>query len=134
MRISSLVKAVVLTMVLVYPSASGAQTVTPADAQAFMGTWAINVDTPGGPITVDLTVTEEAGEVAAEIGEGNSGNPMSAVNEITKNGSSLVMKYEANVQGAVTPITLTVEPDGDTLAANFDVGGGQVLPGTGTRK
>jgi hypothetical protein len=132
-RISSLVKAVVLTMVLVYPSASGAQTVTPADAQAFMGTWAINVDTPGGPTTVDLTVTEEAGEVTAEIGGGTTGNPMGGVNEMTKNGSSLVLKYEANAQGAVTPITLTLEADGDELAANFDVGG-QVLPGKGTRK
>ncbi len=134
MRISSLVKAVVLTMVLVYPSASGAQTVTPADAETFMGSWTINVDTPGGPTTVDLTVTEEGGEVAAEIGGGTTGNPMSEVNEITKNGSSLVVKYEANVQGAVTPITLTLEADGDTLAANFDVGAGQLLPGKGTRK
>ena len=133
MNISSLVKAVVLTMVLVYPSSSGAQTVTPADAEAFMGSWAINVDTPAGPQTVDLTVTEEGGDVAAEIGGGNTGNPMSTVNEITKDGSSLVLKYDANVQGASTPITLTVEADGDTLAANFDVGG-QLLPGTGARK
>jgi hypothetical protein len=121
-------------MILLYPSASSAQTVTPADAEAFMGTWAISVDTPAGPTTVDLTVTEEGGEVSAEIGGGTTGNPMGEVNEITKNGSSLVVKYEANVQGAVTPITLTVEADGDTLAANFDVGGGQLLPGTGSRK
>lgn len=133
MRISLLAKAAVLTMLLVFPAASGAQTVTPADAEAFMGTWAINVDTPGGPISVDLMVTEADGEVAAEIGGGNSGSPMVAVNEITKNGSSLVMKYEANVQGAVTPITLTAEADGDTLTANFDAAG-QLLPGTGTRK
>ena len=134
MRIPSLFKAIVMTMVLVHPSASGAQTVTPADAEDFIGSWAINVDTPAGPTTVDLTVTEESGEVAAEIGGGTTGNPMSDVDEITKNGSRLVVKYEANVQGAVTPITLTLEADGDTLAANFDVGGGQVLPGTGARK
>ena len=133
MRISSLVKAVLLTMVLVYPSASGAQTVTPADAQAFMGTWAINVDAGGAPISVDLVVTEADGEVAAEVGGGTSGGPMSTVSEITKSGSSLVMKYEADLQGAATPITLTVEVDGDTLTANFDLAG-QLLPGTGTRK
>ena len=133
MRMSSLVKAAVLTMVLVYPSVSGAQTVTPADAEAFMGTWTIDVNTPGGPISVDLTVTEADGKVAAEVGGGTSGSPMTAVSEITKNGSSLVMKYEADVQGAVTPITLTAEVDGDTLTANFDAAG-QLLPGTGTRK
>ena len=113
---------------------SGAQTVTSADAKAFMGTWAIDVNTPGGPMIVDLTVKEVAGEVTAEIGGGTTGGPMSTVSEITKNGSSLVMQYEADVPGAgVTPITLTVEADGDTLTANFDVAG-QVLPGMGTRK
>jgi hypothetical protein len=131
-RISSLAKAAVLTMVLVFPSVSGAQ-VTPADAEAFMGNWTIDVNA-GGPISVDLNVTEEGGEVAAEIGGGTSGGAMVTVDEITKNGSSLVMKYEADAQGAVTPITLTVEVDGDTLSANFDVGGGQLLPGTGSRK
>ena len=132
MRISSLAKAAVLTMVLVFPSVSGAQ-VTPADAEAFMGSWTIDVNA-GGPVTVDLNVTEESGEVAAEIGGGTSGGPLVTVDEITMNGSSLVMKYEANAQGAATPITLTVDVDGDTLSANFDVGGGQLLPGTGTRK
>ena len=134
MRITSKVKVAVLTILLVYPVTAGAQTVTSADAKAFMGTWVINVDTPGGPMTVDLTVKEVAGEVTAEIGGGSTGGPMSAVSEITKNGSSLVMQYEADVPGAgVTPITLTVEADGDTLTASFDIAG-QVLPGTGTRK
>ena len=134
MRIASKVKVAVLTILLVYPVTAGAQTVTSADAQAFMGTWVINVDA-GGPISVDLTVKEVAGEVTAEVGGGSTGGPMSAVSEITKNGSSLVMQYEANVPvaGGVTPITLTVEADGDTLTANFDVAG-QGLPGTGTRK
>ena len=108
MRMSSLVKVVALTVVLGYPSLSGAQ-VAPADAQAFMGSWAIDVNTPAGPISVDLTVTEANGAVAAEVGGGTTGGPMAAVSEITKNGSSLVMKYEADVQGAVTPITLTAE-------------------------
>ena len=133
MRIASKVKVAVLTILLVYPVTAGAQTVTSADAKAFMGTWVINVDA-GGPISVDLTVKEVAGEVTAEIGGGSTGGPMSAVSEITKNGSSLVMQYEADVPGAgVTPITLTVEADGDMLTANFDVAG-QVLPGMGTRK
>ena len=134
MRIASKVKVAALTILLVYPVTSGAQTVTLADAKAFMGTWAIDVNTQGGPMTVNLTVKEVAGEVTAEIGGGNTGNPMSAVSEITKNGSSLVMQYEADVpQAGLTSITLTVEVAGDTLTASFDVAG-QVLPGTGTRK
>ena len=133
MRIASKVKVAVLTILLVYPVTAGAQTVTSADAKAFMGTWVINVDA-GGPISVDLTVKEVAGEVTAEVGGGSTGGPMSAVSEITKNGSSLVMQYEADVpQAGLTSITLTVEADGDTLTASFDVAG-QVLPGTGTRK
>lgn len=134
MRIASKVKVAVLTILLVYPAMSGAQTVTSADAKAFMGTWAIDVNTPGGPMTVDLTVKEVAGEVTAEIGGGTTGGPMSTVSEITKNGSSLVMQYEADVpQAGLTSITLTAEAAGDTLTASFDVAG-QVLPGTGTRK
>ena len=105
--------------------------VTPADAKAFMGTWAIDVETPGGATTVGLTVKQEAGKVTAEIGGGDI--PMSKVSEITKKASSLVMKYDADVQGAVTPIILTVEANGDKLTASFDVGG-QALPGTGARK
>ncbi len=133
MRIASKVKVAVLTILLVYPVMVGAQTVTSADAKAFMGTWVINVDA-GGPISVDLTVKEVAGEVTAEVGGGSTGGPMSAVSEITKNGSSLVMQYEAEVpQAGLTSITLTVEADGDTLTASFDVAG-QVLPGTGTRQ
>ena len=61
MRISSLVKAALVTVLLVHPSTSGAQGVTPADAKAFLGTWTIDIDTPGGPITVDLTLTDTAG-------------------------------------------------------------------------
>ena len=131
MEISLKVKAAALAMLLVFPLASGAQTVTPADAKPFMGTWASDVDTPGGPISLELIVTEAAGKVAAEIGGG--GTPMSTVTEITKKGSSLVMQYSADVGGADTPITLTVEPAGDKLSLSFDVGG-QILPATATRK
>ncbi len=132
MRITSKVKVAVLTILLVYPVMAGAQTVTLADAQAFMGTWVINFNTPGGPLTANLTVKEVAGEVTAEIGGG--ANPPSMISEITKNGSSLVMQYEAEVpQAGLTSITLTVEADGDTLTASFDVAG-QVLPGMGTRQ
>jgi hypothetical protein len=131
MRISVLVNAVLLTVLLVHPSTAGAQGVTPADAQAFLGTWAIDLDTPGGPITVDLTLTDTAGAVSGEIGGG--GSPMATISEIVKTGSSLVMKYELDLQGAVTPITVTVDVDGDTLTASFDAAG-TVLPGSGTRK
>ena len=118
-------------MLLFYPAMSGAQSVTPADAKAFMGTWTIDVETPGGAVTVDLTVKQDAGKVAAEVGA--TGTPASKVSGITKKASSLVMKYEADVQGAVTPIVLTVEANGDKMTASFDVGG-QAMPGTGARK
>ena len=131
MGISLKVQAVALVTLLVFPLVSGAQTVTPADAKLFMGIWASDVDTPGGLISLELIVTEAAGRVAAEIGGG--GTPMSTVTEITKKGSSLVMQYSADVGGADTPITLTVEPAGDKLSLSFDVGG-QLLPATATRK
>ena len=131
MRISLFVTATVLSILLAYPSASSAQSVTPAEAKAFLGTWSIDVDTPGGPITVDLTLKDTAGKVGGEIGGG--GNPMVTIAEITKKGSSLVMKYEADVQGAATPITLTADVNGDKMTANFDAAG-MALPGSGTRK
>ena len=131
MRISSKVKAAVLTMFLVSPAVSGAQSVTPADAKAFIGTWSIDVDAGGAPTTVGLTVKQDGGKVTAAVGGGDI--PVAKVKEITKKGSSLVMNYDADVQGAVTPIILTVEANGDKLTASFDVGG-QALPGTGARK
>ena len=130
MRISSGVKAAVLTVLLAYPAVSGAQSVTPADARALIGTWSIDVDA-GGPTTVGLTVKQDGGAVTAEVGGGDI--PVAKVKSITKKGSSLVMNYEADVQGMVMAIVLTVEASGDKLTASFDVGG-QALPGTGARK
>ncbi len=130
MRISSLLKAAVLVTFLVHPLASDAQTVTPADAKAFLGNWTISVDTPGGAVTVDLSLAETAGKVGGKVGVDGAA---STIKEITKKGSSLVMKYDADVQGDMTPIILTVEVSGSKLTASFDAAG-QVLPGAGTRK
>ena len=130
MDISSKVKVAALAMLLVLPLASDAQTVTPADAKPFIGAWTASVETPGGPIAVDLIVKEAGGTITAEIGGDGAMNTISA---ISKKGSTLVMQYEADVMGAMTPITLTAEPAGDSLSLGFDVGG-QVLPATATRK
>ena len=130
MRISSLLKAAVLIAFLVDPLASDAQTVTPADAKAFLGNWTISVDTPGGAVTVDLSLAETAGKVGGKVGVDGTA---SSIKEFTKKGSSLVMKYDADVQGAMTPIILTAEVNGGKLTASFDAAG-QVLPGSGTRK
>ncbi len=130
MDISLKVKTAALAMLLVFPLASNAQTVTSADAKPFIGAWTASVETPGGPIGLDLIVKEAGGTVSAEVG---GDGVMSTVSSFSKNGSSLVMEYEADVQGAVTPITLTAEPAGDNLSLSFDVGG-QVLPATATRK
>jgi hypothetical protein len=122
-------------VVLALPRMAGAQTLAVADAAAFMGGWTLGLDTPQGPLSMDLTIKDEAGKVAASI----SAEPMipgsTAITDITKDGTKLVLKYMLEVQGMSIPTVITLIPDGEKWKANFDFASGQFqVDGTAVKK
>jgi len=112
-----------------------AQTLTAADAGAFMGTWSLMLDSPQGPFEQSLVVKEEGGKVVAEIT--NQMQPeVQKVTDVTKEKDNLVLKFAGNFQGNPFDAAITMTPDGtDKAKVTFDVNGGQfTMSGTGVKK
>jgi len=125
--------ALVLTL-LPFASFAEAQ-LAPADAGAFMGSWALMLDTPQGAFEQTLVLKDEGGKVIAEIS--NQMQPdVQKVTDVSKKGDDLVLKFAGNFQGNAFDATITMTPDGtDKAKVTFDVNGGQfTMSGTGTKK
>lgn len=111
------------------------QQLAPADAGAFMGSWALMLDTPQGAFEQSLVLKDEGGKVIAEIS--NQMQPeVQKVTDVSKKGDDLILKFAGNFQGNPFDATITMTPDGtDKARVTFDVNGGQfTMSGTGTKK
>ena len=126
--------ALVVTALLFVPLAARAQSpASPGDAAAFIGSWALSLEGPMGPLDLDLTLTAEGEGVVGEIGGGQL--PMSKVTDISKVMDNLVLNFELDAQGMVVPATVTLTPDGAGLTVNFSIADGQfMMDGTGTKE
>jgi hypothetical protein len=105
---------VLVLVALALPRVASAQAaLTAADAAAFMGGWTLGLDTPQGAMSMELTIKDDAGKVAASI----TAEPMipgvTAITDISKDGSKLVLKYMLEVQGMSIPTQITLIPEGD---------------------
>ena len=104
-----------------------------AQAEAFLGKWVISMQTDFGPFHMDLDVADQEGKVAASIGSPEMGGSQ-PVTDITRSGESLVLKFEADAQGQIIAVAVTLEPNGENLDVWFDVGTGEFsASGVGTR-
>jgi len=126
---------VMVLAALVLPRVAAAQTLAVADAAAFMGGWTLGLDTPQGAMSMELIIKDAAGKVAATI----SAEPMmpgvTAITDVTKEGSNLVLKYMLDFQGMSIPTVITLIPEGDKWKANFDFAAGQFqVDGTAVKK
>jgi hypothetical protein len=113
----------------------GAAQLAPADAGAFMGSWALMLDTPQGSFEQTLVLKDEGGKVIAEIS--NQMQPeVQKVTDVSKKDGDLVLKFAGNFQGNPFDAMITMTPDGtDKCKVTFDVNGGQfMMSGTGTKK
>ena len=113
----------------------GAAQLAPADAGAFMGSWALMLDTPQGAFEQTLVLKDEGGKVVAEIS--NQMQPdVQKVTDVSKKGDDLILKFAGNFQGNAFDAMITMTPDGtDKAKVTFDVNGGQfTMSGTGTKK
>lgn len=113
-------------------TSKGAAQVPAAEARAFIGDW--NVAVQGEmPTTIRVNISENEGYVAAVV-TGMEGNN-TTVQNISKSGENLVLRYDTSIQGQQLPIAITLTPDGDGLRANLDLAGGMmVVPGRGTKR
>ena len=121
-------------MLTPFANAAEAQ-LTPADAGAFMGSWALTLDSPQGSFEQSMVLKDEAGKVVAELS--NQMQPdVQKVTDVTKNGNDLVLKFAGNFQGNPFDAVITLTPDGtDKCKVLFDINGGQFsMNGTGTKK
>lgn len=104
-----------------------------SQAQAFMGTWLVDMQTDFGPFQMNLEVTDQGGKVAANMGAPEMGGSQ-PVTDISKSQESLILRFSADAQGQMIDIEVALVPNGDNLDVYFDVGGGQFsASGTATR-
>ena len=126
------VAAALLGVVFSAPAASAQSTLDTSEAEAFLGTWDIPLQTDFGPLDVALKIEDQGGKVGASVGSLAQGG-MFDVTDITRSGENLVLSYELVTEGGMLPLTLTLVPAGEGLTASFDVGGQFSFSGTATR-
>ena len=134
MKPLSWVRAIVAAAIVVAPLALAAQSsLAVADASKFLGTWAVDMNTPQGAFTMNLNLTDKAGKVAGEISADVM--PTQEITDITKSGEDLVLKYSADVQGQAFNVKLTMSVEGAKGKVVFDAADGQfVMEGAATKK
>lgn len=131
MPVTTWIRSTLASFLILGSVALGAQSPSPDDAKAFLGSWTVSVDAGGGPLTLTMNLKDAGGKVVGDIGGGDV--PVTAFTDIAKNGANLVMKYSADVGGMVAAIILTAEPPtADKLSLSFDVGG-MALPASATK-
>lgn len=138
MRIHSRFLATLAALALLAsaPAAWAQSTLASSDATAFLGTWALGLDTPQGALTMQLQVKDEAGKVAASITAEPVMPTPQPITDISKKGDTLVLNYTLDVQGQSIPASIVLAPDGDNKwKATFDFMQGQfTVDGTAAKK
>jgi len=105
---------------------------TAAEAKPFLGDWTINADSPMGPATMQLTVTETPDGVRAKMKGGEQGE--SDVRDVRAQARSVVLRYTFDYQGQPIPTVVVLTPEGDALRADFSMMDGQFeMKGIGRR-
>src|SRR5512133_3716913 len=82
-------------------TAAPASAMTTEQAAPFIGNWLVTMSMGANEATWAVSVTAEAGKVAATVGSDTQ--PTVNVTDISMSGKSLVLRYDANMQG--TPLS-----------------------------
>ncbi len=89
-----------------------------------MGSWSVSLQSDYGPLEFPLELTDQGGKVAASVGSPDPAGGLTPVTDITRSGEGLVLNYEFDAQGQLVPVSLTLTPDGEDLAAIFSIADG----------
>ena len=129
--------AAVLVAGLMIPASASAQgkasTLDTAKAKAFIGDWTLTIEGRRGPQERPLSIKDEGGKVAAELG-GGRGGPV-AISDISMSGADLVMKWSQQGPNGDIPVVMTLTMKDGGLVVKQDMAGGQFTQnGTGKKK
>jgi hypothetical protein len=115
--------------------AAQASSLASSEAKAFLGDWELGLDTPQGAATVQVSLKDQGGKVAGTVSmEPLIPGPI-AITDISRDGSSLVLKYSLDMQGQAIATKVSLVPDGANYKASFDFADGQfTLDGTAKKK
>lgn len=119
--------SLVLMGALVAPMDASAQSqLDVAQAQAFLGDWVINMDTDLGPMTLNMTIEDRGGKVAATVGSPDLGGS-AEVTDITREGENLVLKYDIDAQGQYVDVLMSLARDGENINTTIEAAAGQFV-------
>jgi hypothetical protein len=117
------------------PSSATAQSqLDTSQAQAFLGSWAVQFTSDMGPFTMNVNIRDMGGKVSATLSQADMGMEQE-ITDIVKSGESLVLNFSGDFQGQAFTASLSFEPPaGNESAVWFDINAGQFgMEGTGTR-
>jgi hypothetical protein len=122
-------------VVVLLPFTAQAQLAT-SDATAFMGSWELGLETPQGPMAMNLSLTDVDGKVAAEISAPPMLPDVQKITDVSKDGTGVLLKYMLEAQGMQIPTKILLAPTGDgKWKASFDFMDGQfTVEGTAVKK
>lgn len=118
--------AVAAALVMGLAPAALAQEITPtsldaSEAQDLIGTWNIDMEFQGNPVTLKLTVEEIDGKVGALL---DMIRNKSVIKEIEKTDSGYALKYPVDFGGQEMQLTMDVTIDGESLTGTISDEGG----------
>jgi hypothetical protein len=115
------------------PAAAPANAATAENAAAFLGDWTITAEGANGPATFALSVKAGEGKVTAEIS--SEMQPLQTITDVTKNDTSLVLRYMFDYQGMAVPVVVTLKPADGKVGAQLDFADGAYqMMGTAEKK
>jgi hypothetical protein len=114
--------------------ASAQSALNASDAQAFLGSWTLDMTSQMGNFTMGLDLTDMAGKVGATLDFPDAGMNQ-AITDVSKSGESLVLAFVGDAQGQTFDAVITLEPTGpNAVEVYFDIAAGAfAMTGTGTQ-
>ena len=126
--------ALIVLTVVAGAAAQGAATVTPADAEPFVGDWTLDLQGPNGPGTFSLSIKVEKDKVVGEIAGGEQ--TAQPITSISKSDKGLVLEYSFSYEGNPVDAVVSLTPgdEGKTNAQIDFAGGAYTMTGSATKK
>lgn len=105
-----------------------------AEAQAFLGSWTLDMTSQMGNFSMGLDLTDMSGKVGAVLDFPDAGMNQE-ITDISKSDESLVLAFVGEAQGQTFDAVITLEPTGpDAVDVYFDIAAGAfAMTGTGTK-
>ena len=105
-----------------------------AEAQAFLGSWTLDMTSQMGNFSMGLDLTDMSGKVGAVLDFPDAGMNQE-ITDISKSDESLVLTFVGEAQGQTFDAVITLEPTGpDAVDVYFDIAAGAfAMTGTGTK-